>query len=46
MEIIYLTIKQYADKLGVTRQTVYNMIKDGRVVTKRLGSQQLIQQFK
>jgi len=42
MEIRYMTIKDYAAKFGITRQTVYNMINDGRITPQRIGSQQLI----
>jgi len=38
----YMTIVEFADKKGITRQTVYNMIKSGRVKPVKIGSQQLI----
>jgi excisionase family DNA binding protein len=37
-----MTIKEYAVKYSITRQTVYNKIKKGDIKPVRLGSQQLI----
>ena len=32
----YLTIQEYADKFGITIQTVYNRIRDKKLETKKL----------
>ncbi|GAF86138.1 unnamed protein product [marine sediment metagenome] len=32
----YLTVKDYAKKIGKTKKTVYNMIKDGRIEKERV----------
>jgi len=37
-----LTIKQYCAKIKKSRQTVYRWIDSGKIVTLRVGSQQLI----
>lgn len=34
--IQYLTIQEYADKFGITIQTVYNRIRDKKLETKKL----------
>jgi len=36
------TIVDYAKTNGITRQTVYNWIKEGKLAPIRLGSQQFI----
>lgn len=38
----YMTIKEFAQSKNITRQTVYNWIKEGKLKTKRLGNQQFI----
>ena len=38
----YMTIQDYAKKIGVTRQTIYNRIKSGDIKPTKIGSQQLI----
>mgnify|MGYP000916578699 CR=1 FL=1 len=42
MENKYLTIIDYASKNKVTRQTIYNWIKTGKIKPIKIGSQQLI----
>lgn len=37
-----LTIQDYASKNKITRQTVYNWIKEKKVQTVKIGSQQFI----
>ncbi len=37
-----MTIVNYAEKHKVTRQTIYNWIKEGKLKTIKLGSQQFI----
>ena len=36
------TIVEYAKDNGITRQTVYNHIKEGKLIPVKLGSQQFI----
>ena len=38
----YATIQEYADKFGITIQTVYNRIKDKRLETKKLMGNTLV----
>ena len=35
-EIKYITVKDYADKFGITVQTVYNKIKNKELETKKI----------
>ena len=35
----YATIQEYADKFGITIQTVYNRIKDKRLETKKINGE-------
>lgn len=35
-EIKYMTVKDYADKFGITVQTVYNKIKSKELQTKKI----------
>lgn len=35
-EPIYMTVKDFADKYGMTVQTVYNKIKNKELVTKKI----------
>lgn len=35
-EIKYMTVKDYADKFGITVQTVYNKIKSKELETKKI----------
>ncbi len=37
-----MTIVEFADKNSITRQTVYNWIKSGKVRPVKIGSQQLV----
>lgn len=37
------TIVEYAQANDITRQTVYNRIKEGKIKTIKLGSQQFIE---
>lgn len=37
-----LTIQDYAKKQNITRQTVYNWIKEKRIQTVKIGSQQFV----
>ena len=41
-EIQYATIQEYADKYGITIQTVYNRIKSKTVDTKKLMGTTLV----
>lgn len=38
----YCNVKEYAEKIGVTKQTVYNMIEDGRVESINVGGLRLV----
>lgn len=35
-EVKYMTVKDYADKFGITVQTVYNKIKNKELETKKI----------
>ena len=35
----YLTVREFAEHLGVSRPTVYRMLRDGTLVALRVGSQ-------
>ncbi len=37
-----LTIQDYAKKQNITRQTVYNWIKENKIKTVKIGSQQFV----
>lgn len=37
-----LTIQGYAERKGITRQTVYNWIKEKKIETIKLGNQQFV----
>lgn len=37
MEETYLTVKEVADKLRVTRQAIYNWISEGRLKAVKVG---------
>jgi len=37
-----LTIQDYATSKNITRQTVYNWIKEKRIQTVKIGSQQFV----
>lgn len=39
----YVTIDDYAKIKGVSRKTVYNMIKDERVIVKKVLNRQFIE---
>jgi len=43
MELKLKTIQDYARDKKVTRQTVYNWIKEGKLKTRKLGFQQFIE---
>jgi len=34
----YMTVKEFADKQGIHTKTVYEWIKEGKVIKKKLGS--------
>ena len=38
----YVSINEYANKYGITRQTVYNKIRSGEIRPIKIGSQQFI----
>lgn len=38
----YATIQEYADKFGITIQTVYNRIKDKKLETKKFMGNTLV----
>lgn len=38
----YMTVKDYADKFGITVQTVYNKIKNKELETKKVLSTTLV----
>lgn len=35
----YMTVREFADHLGVSRPTVYRMLRDGTLVALRVGCQ-------
>ena len=35
----YMTVREFADLIGVSRPTVYRMIRDGTLVALRVGCQ-------
>lgn len=39
----YVSIDDYATFKGVARKTVYNMIKDGRAIVRKLLNRQFIE---
>lgn len=41
-QIKYMTVKDYADKFGITVQTVYNKIKNKELETKKVLSTTLV----
>jgi len=36
MNETYITVKDYADKFGITEKTVYNRIKNGKISNDRI----------
>ena len=39
---VFMPVKDYAEKHGITVQTVYNKIKAGTIESKKIGSYNLV----
>jgi predicted transcriptional regulator len=38
----YMPVKEYADKAGYTVQRIYQLLKEGKLKGKKIGSYQLV----